>query len=113
MKYPYEMETILRVDYQKWRPIRLDKLDKEMEREAEMVKRMRNFRSAFNPTCKNSNQGYNLYYWEVSHYSARSLRMPYKHLWLNQGPVQRLFQLKRAELSKVIRNSFTHLDKII
>lgn len=55
MKYPYEMETILRVDYQKWRPIRLDKLDKEMEREAEMVKRMRNFRSAFNPTCKNSN----------------------------------------------------------
>jgi hypothetical protein len=49
------MEAVLRIDYQQGRPIRLDKVDREAEREAEMVKRMSNFRSAFNPTCKNSN----------------------------------------------------------
>lgn len=54
-RYPYEMEAVLRVDYQKGRPIQLERIDREAEREAEMVKRMRNFRSAFNPTCKNSN----------------------------------------------------------
>lgn len=52
MKYPYEMEAVLRIDYQKGRPIRLDKLDVETAREAEMVRRMQNFRSAFNPTSR-------------------------------------------------------------
>lgn len=55
MKYPYEMEAVLRIDYQKGRPIRLDKVDREAEREALLVKKMEQFRSAFNPTCKNSN----------------------------------------------------------
>ena len=50
--YPYQVEQILRTDYQKGRPIRLDKLDIEVAREAEMVRRMSNFRSAFNPTHK-------------------------------------------------------------
>lgn len=52
-RYPYEREQVLRIDYQKGRPIRLERVDKEAEREAEMVRRMRNFRSAFNPTCRN------------------------------------------------------------
>lgn len=54
-RYPYQLEQVLRVDYQKGRPIRIDNLDREAAREAEMVRRMSNFRSAFNPTCKNSN----------------------------------------------------------
>lgn len=51
-RYPYQVEQVLRTDYQKGRPIRLDKLDVETAREAEMVRRMQNFRSAFNPTCR-------------------------------------------------------------
>lgn len=50
--YPYEREQVLRTDYQKGRPIRLDKLDVETAREAEMVRKMQNFRSAFNPTSR-------------------------------------------------------------
>lgn len=57
-RYPYEMEAVLRVDYQKGRPIRLDNTDREAAREAEMVKRMQNFRSAFNPTSRGTK-------WEV------------------------------------------------
>lgn len=52
-RYPYQVEQVLRVDYQKGRPIRLDRVDREAAREAEMVRRMQNFRSAFNPTCRN------------------------------------------------------------
>jgi len=51
-RYPYQVEAVLRIDYQKGRPIQLERVDKEAEREAEMVRRMQNFRSAFNPTCK-------------------------------------------------------------
>lgn len=54
--YPYQVEQILRTDYQKGRPIRLDKLDVETAREAEMVRRMSSFRSVFNPTNKNSKE---------------------------------------------------------
>jgi len=52
-RYPYQVEAVLRIDYQKGRPIQLERVDKEAEREAEMVRRMQNFRSAFNPTCRN------------------------------------------------------------
>ena len=58
MKYPYEMEAVLRIDYQKGRPICTDRVDKEAAREAEMVRRMSSFRSAFNPTSRGTK-------WEV------------------------------------------------
>lgn len=51
-RYPYQVEQVLRVDYQKGRPIRLDRVDREAAREAEMVRRMSSFRSAFNPTSR-------------------------------------------------------------
>lgn len=50
--YPYQVEQILRADYQKGRPIRLDTTDLTAAREAEMVRKMQNFRSAFNPTSR-------------------------------------------------------------
>lgn len=51
-RYPYEREQVLRTDYQKGRPIRTDRVDREAAREAEMVRRMSEFRSAFNPTSR-------------------------------------------------------------
>lgn len=52
--YPYQIEQILRADYQKGRPIRVDVVDRAAEREAEMVRKMAEFRSAFNPTARNT-----------------------------------------------------------
>jgi len=52
--YPYEREAQMRVDIQKGRPFTLDKIDKMAEKEAELAKKMRTFRSAFNPTSRGS-----------------------------------------------------------
>lgn len=50
--YPYQKEQKLRTDYAKGRPITLDRLDMQVLREAELVKKMAGFRSVFNPTWK-------------------------------------------------------------
>ncbi len=50
--YPYQKEQKLRTDYAKGRPITLDRLDMQVLREAELVQKMSQFRSVFNPTWK-------------------------------------------------------------
>ena len=52
--YPYEREAQMRVDIQKGRPFSPDKIDKEATKEAEVLRKMRTFRSAFNPTSRGS-----------------------------------------------------------
>ena len=57
--YPYQMEAILRRDFQKGRPINsihssITELDRQMERQAEFIQRMRDARSPFNPTQRGS-----------------------------------------------------------
>lgn len=52
--YPYQMEAILRRDFQKGRPIHvgLTELDRQMERQAEFIHRLKDARSVYQPTSK-------------------------------------------------------------
>lgn len=50
--FPYEREAQLRKDYQKGRPIVEDQIDREFRKQAEMIARLREARSVFNPSTR-------------------------------------------------------------
>ena len=50
--YPYQLEAQLRKDYQKGRPPIEDQIDREFRRQAEMIARLRDARSVFNPSTR-------------------------------------------------------------